>query len=117
MTIIEFPKSKIVREIAGESEVVKEAKEKSKLNYADETIDVISANIVDSFEAFGLDVENDSFDKDMRFLHECLRALVYRNLDIPHHLHNFIDENVEVVSSEEYHELYKSDEEDEPTPA
>lgn len=113
--VIEFPRSKIVREIATESEVVKEAKEKSKVNYADEVIDTLSDNLFESFEAFGLNVDEESFDKDMRFLTECLKALVYRNLSIDHHLHEFIDDHVEVVSAEELQKLREEEEqEDEP---
>jgi hypothetical protein len=95
--IVEFPKHKIVREIPTDEGVVSEAKIKGRMNYADGIVDDMVDIMLEELENQGIDVENDFFMKDFSMTVDALRATVYRQLDLEHGLHNFIDENVRMI--------------------
>jgi len=95
--IVEFPKSKIVREILANEDAVNEAKIKGKINYADGIIDDVVDLVVEELENQGIDVDNESFLKDFSLTVDAMRATIYRQFDIEHGLHNFIDENVMMI--------------------
>lgn len=98
--VISFPANKIVRETPQSIELLERAKEKSVRKFADDVIDILAEACFDQIEALGLDTENPAFDKDFSFIVETIRATVYRNLEMPHHLHEFIDNNIEVTKPE-----------------
>lgn len=98
--VLEFPKHKIVREIAPKIAEVEEAKEKGKQKFADEIVYDLIGNIHDALESYGIDTETNDFDKDYSVVIDMLRATVYRSMGIKHHLHSFIDKHVSVVKIE-----------------
>jgi hypothetical protein len=98
--VVEFPKSKIVREIPIENDVIEKTKVKGLQNYADSIIDELVDNLVSDIENSGIDVDGKQFLKDFSFAVDGLRATIYRHFDIAHGLHNFIDENVKVINRE-----------------
>jgi hypothetical protein len=98
--VITFPTDKIVREYPQNIELLEKVKEKSVRKFADDVIEILSEACYDQIEALGLDTEDDKFDRDFAFVVETVRATVYRNLEIPHHLHEFIDKNLEITNSD-----------------
>jgi hypothetical protein len=94
--VITFPINKIVREYPQNIELLEKVKEKSVRKFADDVIDILSEACYDQIEALGLDTEDEMFQRDFSFVVEIIRATVYRNLEMPHHLHEFIDNNLEI---------------------
>ena len=95
--VLQFPKSKIVREVVLDSDELTKMKEKSKLNLADSIVEDMSERMLYEMSDIGIDTAGDHFIKDFHFLTGVLAAAVYRTLGIDHPLHSFIDENVEMV--------------------
>lgn len=96
--VISFPTNKIVREYPQNIDLLEKVKEKSVRKFADDVIGILAESCFDQIEAIGLNTENENFDTDFAFVVETIRATVYRNLEIPHHLHEFIDKNLEVTT-------------------
>lgn len=94
--IVEFPKSKIVREATNE-EYVNQAKEKGKVKYADGIIDDIISIVLTELENQGIETDDFVFLKDFSMAADSLRATVYRQFDIEHPLQSFIDKNVNMI--------------------
>lgn len=94
--VISFPTSKIVREYPQNIEILEKAKEKSVKKFADDVIDILAENCYNQIETLGLNTETENFDRDFSFVVETIRATIYRNLELPHHLHEFIDNNLEI---------------------
>ena len=92
--VVEFPKSKIVREAPVNVEQIEKAKEKGLLNFGDGIVDDLIGNIYSELDNYGLDTTGENFDKDFSFAMDGLRACVFRVLGLKHHLHSFLDTNV-----------------------
>ena len=92
--VVEFPKSKIVREAPVNVEQIEKAKEKGLMNFADGMVDDLIGNLYAELENYGLDTSGDHFDKDFSFAVDGLRACIFRSLGLKHHLHEFLDTNV-----------------------
>ena len=95
--VVEFPKNKIVREAPVNVEVIEKAKEKAITSFADQIVDSMLETMLEQIENFGIDTESDNFMKDFSLTVDGLRATIYRSFDIPHHLHDFIDDNVKMI--------------------
>lgn len=111
--ILEFPKNKIIREMPADIEVIEKAKEKAINTFADQIVDMTIENILEQFESYGIDTETKHFRKDISLTIDGLRATVYRAFGIPHHLHDFIDNNVKMMNKEtgEFIDLDEDDDE------
>ena len=96
--VVQFPKSKIVREPSPDDDVVKEFKLKGLFNYADGIVDDIVEIMVTEIENHGVDTDSNVFLRDFSMAADALRATIYRQFDLKHNLHNFIDENVTVIN-------------------
>ena len=98
--VVEFPKSKIVRQAQVDVEAIELAKERSLITFADNIMDELIENLASDIENAGIDIEEHAFLKDFSLTVDALRATVYRTFGLPHSLHGFIDENVKVISRE-----------------
>lgn len=96
--VIQFPKSKVVREIPEEVHHQRQAKADQKL--ADSIVDEITGLIITELDNYYVDVENKQFAKDMILVADSLKACVYRSFGIDHHLHTFIDQNVKIIEGD-----------------
>jgi len=96
--VVQFPKSKIVREPSTDDDVVKQYKIKGLFKYADGIVDDIVEIMVTEIENHGVDTDSNVFLKDFSMAADALRATIYRQFDLQHNLHNFIDENVKVIN-------------------
>jgi hypothetical protein len=93
--VIEFPKNKVVRELPEEIHKARQAKADQK--FADSVVDELSGFLLTELDNYNLAVDNKAFAKDYVLVVDALRAAVYRSLDLEHHLHVFIDDNVKVL--------------------
>jgi len=96
--VVQFPKSKIVRVAPSDDDVVKQYKLKGLFKYADGIVDDIVELMVQEIENHGLDTDSKVFLKDFSMAADALRATIYRQFELEHNLHNFIDENVKVIN-------------------
>jgi hypothetical protein len=99
--VVAFPKNKIVRDTALNTEAVNKMKEKSVQNFADTITVELSDLILFELENFGVDTESAEFTKDFYFMCSILSALVYRSVGIKHEFHEFIDDKVSVAEVNE----------------
>jgi len=96
-TIVEFPKHKIIRDFPSEPiqiEKIQKAKEKGLHVFAESIVDEITTGLYQELELTGIDMESDEFNKDFALTVDALRSTIYRALDLKHHLHEFVDNNV-----------------------
>jgi hypothetical protein len=93
--VIEFPKNKVVRELP--EEIHKARQQKADQKFADSVVDELSGFLLTELDNYNIPVENKQFAKDMVLVVDALRAAVYRSLDLEHHLHIFIDDNVKIL--------------------
>lgn len=107
-TIVNFPTNRIVREVQPNIEEVEKAKEKGKQKYADGIVAEVATGLLAELENYGIDLENEDgkFNKDFLFLTDVLKSVIYRNMDLQHPLHEFVDENVAIFDDEEEFKKY-----------
>jgi len=96
--IVQFPKHKIVREAPVDIELLEKTKEKGIQNFADSVVDDIVGYVIGDLENYGIDVESDQFIKDFSLTADTLRATIYRTFQLKHKVHDFIDNNVTLVT-------------------
>jgi hypothetical protein len=96
--VIEFPKSKIVRDVPFDDEEINRAKEKNRQKYADELVEDIKAGLLSELEDCGINVEHPGFLKDYIYLSDVLKGTIYRNFGLDHPSHSFIDNFVKVAT-------------------
>lgn len=99
--IVEFPKSKIIRDGSLNSDTINKLKEKSTLNFADALTQDITEALLQELDNYGIDVESPNFTKDFYFLVSILSAMIYRSLNLEHDFHNFLDTYVKVKETDE----------------
>lgn len=107
-TIVNFPTSRIVREVQPNIEEVEKAKEKGKQKYADGIVAEVATGLLAELENYGIDLESEEgkFSKDFLFLTDVLKSVIYRNMGLKHSLHNFVDDNVEIFTNEKEYKEY-----------
>lgn len=112
--VFEFPKSKIVREVAPNIEEVEKAKEKGKQKYADGIVAEVATGLLAELENYGIDLEDEkgNFSKDFLFLTDVLKSVIYRNMELKHPLQSFVDENVAIFDNEEDFKKYLNNNEE-----
>jgi hypothetical protein len=94
--IVEFPKSKIIRDGSLNNDIINKLKEKSTQNFADDLTQELSTMLLTELDNYGIDIEDDRFTKDFMYLVSIMSAIVYRTVDLKHDFHDFLDNNVVV---------------------
>ena len=97
--VIEFPKHKVVRDIPGD--VIEERNRRADQKMADNIVTEVSAMIISELDNFLINVEDESFTKDLVLLVEALRATVYRQVGFEHYLHPYIENNINIISKKD----------------
>ena len=97
--VIEFPKHKVVRDVPGD--VIDERNRRADLKVADAMVTEITSMIITELDNYCLNIEDESFTKDLVLLVDALRAAIYRQFDIDHHLHPYIENNVKLISKKD----------------
>lgn len=101
--VLNFPRDRIVREHAGimvDDVTLEQAKERSRANFAESISDELISIMLEEMENLGIDTSLNSFMKDFSLTVDALRATINRSFDVPHHLHDFIDEHVKMIHKE-----------------
>lgn len=93
--VVEFPKSKVVRDVTEEQLKERTLRQNEKL--ADTIVDEITGMMIAELDNFLIDVQDKVFAKDLVLVIDSLKAAVYRHLGLKHHLHDFIDKNVKLI--------------------
>lgn len=104
-TIVNFPTSRIVREIQPNIEEIEKVKEKGKQNFADGILVDFIDNTLGLLENYGVDTDGAEFERDLSFAIDTVKAAIYRSMGLKHHLHNFIDSNVTVIKKDDQEKL------------
>lgn len=111
--IVEFPKSKIFREVPPNIEEIEKAREKGIIKHAESIVEDFQINMLEAMENYGIDIDSDFFLKDMSIVTDFIRAAIFRSFKIEHPLHNFVDNNVTLIKrSEVFKDLEDDDEEE-----
>lgn len=97
-TVIAFPKSKIVRENPQLDEVKKAKDFRSTQKFADAVTEEIISLVLTELDNYDFDLETEEFTKDYILFQDALRATIYRQVGVEHHLHAFVDNNVSFVA-------------------
>jgi hypothetical protein len=97
--VIEFPKHKVVRDVPGE--VLEERNRRADQKMADTIVDEITGMVITELDNYYVEIENKQFTKDFVLVLDALKAAVYRSFGLPHHLHDFIDDNVKLIEGKE----------------
>lgn len=108
--VLQFPKDKIFREAVQDIDAVKKTKEKGLINFADSIVEDLTSSIISDVGNYGIDMENPNFLNDLRFMVAILAATIYRNLELEHPLHEFMDKNIIFLPEEEMNEGEVSEE-------
>lgn len=94
--VIPFPKNKIVRHVPVEETVpiLEKMKINATANFAEELVSQIVDVLLDEMTSAGIDTQEEHFQKDFSMAVEAVRATVYRNLELEHSMHDFVDTSV-----------------------
>jgi hypothetical protein len=113
--VFKFPEHKIVREVPVNIEEIEAAKEKGKQKYADSIVAEVATGLLAELENYGIDLEDEKgkMSKDFLFLTDVLKSVVYRNMDLKHSLHEFVDENVAIFDNEDDFKKYLAENKEE----
>ncbi len=94
--VIEFPKHKVVRDVPAEVHLARQAKADQK--FADAVVDELTGIMITELDNFSVEVASKEFSKDFILVIDALKAAVYRSIGLDHHLHDFIDKNVTLIT-------------------
>ena len=107
--VIEFPKHKVVRDVPGD--VIEERNRRADQKMADSIVTEVSAMVISELDNYFVNVDDESFTKDLVLLVETLRATVYRQFGFEHYLHPYIEKNVNLISKKDAEEIRNMNEE------
>lgn len=99
--ILQFPKNKIIREIPVDNEKLEKTKQKSVTNFAENILNEIAHEVAMELDNAGIDTQSEQFLKDYMIVVDFLRATIYRQMDIKHHLHEVMDTSVKTEKLED----------------
>ena len=97
--VIEFPKHKVVRDIPGD--VIEERQRRADQKMADSIITELTSIIITELDNYNVNIEDESFAKDLVLTVDALRATVYRQFGFEHHLHPYIEKNIKIISKKD----------------
>ena len=88
-----WPKSKIPKHDSPEESVAKQARD---LNIADEITETVVVQMIHHLGENGFDVQEKDFVRDMGFLIECVKGIIYRYMGYNHPLQGMMNNIVSV---------------------
>ena len=97
--VIEFPKHKVVRDLPGN--VMEERQRRSDQKMADSIVEELTSIIITELDNYNVNIEDESFTKDLVLTVDALRATVYRQFGFEHHLHPYIEKNIKIISKKD----------------
>lgn len=106
--VIEFPKHKVVRDVPGE--VLEERARRADQKMADAIVEELTAILLTEMDNYHVEVEEETFTKDLVLVVDSLRAAIYRQFGFEHHLHPFIEKNITIISKKDAKAMENMDE-------
>ena len=97
--VIEFPKHKVVRDVPGN--VMEERQRRADQKMADSIVEELTSIIITELDNYNVNIEDESFTKDLVLTVDALRATVYRQFGFEHHLHSYIEKNIKIISKKD----------------
>jgi len=98
--IIMFPAHKVVRSVP--ADVVKESIKKGIKNDAESMAGELFYIVAQHMNQMGIDAsDSKEIERDMMFLYDIIRSIVYRNFELDHHLHDWLDAAVKTKALSE----------------
>ena len=97
--VIEFPKHKVVRDLPGN--VMEERQRRADQKMADSIVEELTGIIITELDKYNVNIEDESFTKDLVLTVDALRATVYRQFGFEHHLHPYIEKNIKIISKKD----------------
>ena len=97
--VIEFPKHKVVRDLPGN--VMEERQRRADQKMADSIVEELTSIIITELDNYNVNIEDESFTKDLVLTVDALRATVYRQFGFEHHLHPYIEKNIKIISKKD----------------
>ena len=97
--VIEFPKHKVVRDLPGN--VMEERQRRADQKMADSIVEELTGIIITELDNYNVNIEDESFTKDLVLTVDALRATVYRQFGFEHHLHPYIEKNIKIISKKD----------------
>jgi hypothetical protein len=97
--VIEFPKHKVVRDVPGN--VMEERQRRADQKMADSIVEELTSIIITELDNYNVNIEDESFTKDLVLTVDALRATVYRQFGFEHHLHPYIEKNIKIISKKD----------------
>ena len=97
--VIEFPKHKVVRDLPGN--VIEERQRRADQKMADSIVEELTGIIITELDNYNVNIEDESFTKDLVLVVDALRATVYRQFGFEHHLHPYIEKNIKIISKKD----------------
>ena len=70
---------------------MEELKKEGKLNFADSLTDQLMNMLLENLHDVGIDITTPTFVKDISLTTSILRAAIFRNFELDHPMHQFID--------------------------
>jgi len=98
-TVLEFPKSRIVRENVDHLSGNKKSIDDTRRNILSQLVDHEANRLIVELSLEGIDIEKDGFDKYFALSMECLRASVFKTFDISHPLQSAMDEMIAAIEA------------------
>ena len=96
--VIEFTKNKVVRDVPGD--IIEERNRRADQKRADSIVDDIAGLVITELDNYCVEVTDKSFAKDFMLVIDALKASIYRNFGLDHHLHDFIDKNISIIEGD-----------------
>ncbi len=97
--VIEFPKHKVVRDLPGN--IMEERQRRADQKMADSIVEELTSIIITELDNYNVNIEDESFTKDLVLTVDALRATVYRQFGFEHHLHPYIEKNIKIISKKD----------------
>ncbi len=84
---------------------VKDVDEESRRAIVDNVCMVYFSEIYYKLSAMGYNVHTEEFDKDIEFAQEALHSALLRTFEIYHPIQDYVDENFDLVSIEDFNKM------------
>lgn len=101
--IITFPVDRIIRNDDKHVSVsMKAMRKRATHNQAEMIMSEISESLYYELVGYGLDVESEYFNQYFSFILENIRALVYKEMKLKHHLQSFVEKSIELKTTVDF---------------
>ncbi len=96
--VIAFPPHKVVREVPEEQII--ERNRRADQKFCDSVVDDLCGMVITELDNYFINVQDEAFTKDFILVADSLKAAIYRQFDLEHHLHEFVDNNVKLIKGD-----------------